>query len=1054
MLIGITAHIYAQAPISTDCSKELFQKGMLQLEAKNYFDALDYFDLAIKCDDKVLAENETTLKKWQAAARDGIITDLAEARATATKQQQLADSLQLLREMTLHSNQNIAASASSDVEGIKTLALWRALTQDPANKALQVLWHQQAEKAVDVYFREDKLFPHSDEVKKTVFSAKGDRMATLSADDKLWIWDFNSGVLLSETPKISNIYLSKNKRSLIAIGSRTIFAYDLEDGLLLNKQALQNSIPSLIFEKDLILTKNETLILKITDNQVIVWNWEKNSFKTIETLQKVIKMQCSPDEQSLFGLFGDGSLQYWSISAPSPKGIALPVGKSTINSFDLSKEQVIFSGLNVLHFYSLKNKGIIASHAFKNRIIQAFCLNDSLVISSHEDGVLKLWNSYNGELVSSLIPNKSHYKKHSSNSIYPTAIHYVKSQYKKTQNRSRIKQFMVSKDRKKIALVYLDGKAKLWNIGKKNSSIDLKYIHDANAVPETKPKEEKFWTNTALPSSLKMSPTDINYLCFSDDGQYLLALHNNSSITVWDAVRSVYVHTFYDPYEGEEQPISNVGFGPDDKSILAYSGNQELLFWSIQKPEKTPEKLGTTSKFAIDQIHQNKVLCNESEKTIAVFNKDYQQIAKVKHHSTACNDIIFHPSRSNLLLTTHQNNTVLKVWNLDLKSLPPSSKAVVQKNTKKKTFSFELISIEGELLLSDSTLNNLDIMGHIGEPKLTTLPDSTGKRTDLLRHNDELHNNTTYYLLDIKKVRNKEDNNLVDSLRLSFFSSSYTIPNSGLIKHITTNSSREYIMISTLNGNNYVFSWGKDSIELTLAFNSTGSYDRNLRILENSDLIIFKKEHTNLDISNSRKQTILINNIDNLEAIKNSPPLVDTLEIWNLRTRYKLGEIHTTASNIRYLDFEEPCVTWDEPHGKIVILSLKTGKEVASFSSKDGSWLRIESCLNEKGEILIGGRDGYKRWNLTDNQLITTTKAPMPFQYYNNSPMIPNYPLPVLHFYKLHIAPKEWLNTEGDTAKRRWYHNYLESNLEEILQTAGEDKRWQYEEILKELSKK
>lgn len=372
------------------------------------------------------------------------------------------------------------------------------------------------------------LYGHTDDVKAAVFSSDDTKIASVSDDMSLRIWDVENKCELAVFDECDEALLccafspnglyvaSGGKDSLIRIWD--IFSQEIIGTLIGHR----SEITCLKFSAD-----NKRLVSGSNDETLRIWNVEQR----IE--EKVLVGHCSEISDVCFsqnselvvssGL--DNTVRVWEVE--SGKELTTLYGRESQTSVHISQDgrRVISSEPrnNVVNCWE-ELMSRVRAHVetqINNLYKIAFMPNGQQFVSADYDGFVKLWDVKKKNVI-------AEFKGH----------------------RGLVRSLAVCENGACLASGGSDGSIRIYDL----------------------------LTNKEI-GVLQGHTQAVNCLQFNSDGNFLISGSDDTTLRFWDIKKMVMLSLF----KGHEKGVTCITFGPGEKQIISGSEDQSVRFWDIKE---------------------------------------------------------------------------------------------------------------------------------------------------------------------------------------------------------------------------------------------------------------------------------------------------------------------------------------------------------------------------------------------------------------------------------------------------------------------------------------
>ncbi|MCB1188948.1 MAG: TIR domain-containing protein [Leptospiraceae bacterium] len=540
------------------------------------------------------------------------------------------------------------------------------------------------------------LTGHNEEVKIIVFSPDGKMVASGADDNKIKLWDVNSGkkihTFIGHKGLVHDLSFSPDGKTIASSSQdSTVKLWNVVSGKEIQTlKGHSDSINSVSF----IPTDGKTIVSASDDSTIILW--DVTSGKIIQTLKSrngiIHNVGFSPDGKTIASGSQDGTIKLWNVASakkertfkghtdgvrslnfsPDGKTIASGSDDNTIKLWDIStgKEIQTLTG---------HTEGVFSVN---------FSPDGATLISGSADLTIKLWDVTSGNEMQTL---KGHNGYVNSVSFSPDAkiiasgsddesvklwIINQKNQIKTiSDHKDSVFSTSFSPNGKILATCSADSTIKLWDVvsgkeiqtlkGHSHVVMSMNFSLDGNTlVTGSADNTIKLW-NVKTGKEIKTLLGHRGYVksvAFSPDSETIASGSLDNMIKLWDVKSGREIHTL----RGHRDEVWSISFSPDGETIASGSEDNMIKLWDVKSGrEKKTLKGHNGYVMSVSFSPDGKILASSSEDlTIKLWNVySGEEIKTLLGHSSYVYSVSFSPDGNELI--SGSGDRTLKLWDLN-----------------------------------------------------------------------------------------------------------------------------------------------------------------------------------------------------------------------------------------------------------------------------------------------------------------------------------------------------------------------------------------------------
>ncbi len=203
---------------------------------------------------------------------------------------------------------------------------------------------------------------------------------------------------------------------------------------------------------------------------------------------------------------------------------------------------------------------------------------------------------------------------------------------------------------------------------------------------------------------------------FSPDGTRVVSGSADRTVKIWDVLKDKPIKTL----TGHKAPVTVAMYSPDGKSILSASGDETLKLWNAETGEERFTLRGhnfAVMAAAFDRDGK-RIVSGAADKLLKIWDPATgKELQSIKGHTAVVSAVAFHPDGKQL--ASGSADGVIKIWNI---ADPKATKEIATLTAHSQGVSALAFSPEGNLLVSSGGDHLLKIWTMPGENPLLAGP--------------------------------------------------------------------------------------------------------------------------------------------------------------------------------------------------------------------------------------------------------------------------------------------------------------------------------------------
>ncbi len=430
---------------------------------------------------------------------------------------------------------------------------------------------------------------------RILFSPDGKTLASSDVDDKLRLWDIETGknihTLTMNATVDKSIAFSPDGRLIAGSPKFTIRLWDPITGKHV-KTLSGHTYPvhALVFTPD-----GKTLISGSGDKTIRIWDLRTGKEKTTLTGHKwaVDSLAISPDSLTIASASFDGTIRFWDLQSGEQKSTIRQAHHSHHATLSTDGSMLATdSNEDVIIWDTLTGKRKSLLTGFTDGLFSLSFSQDASVIFGNSKAESMIWETKTGKLM-----DKKTF------GMDEMSSHIVPYENKKTY----------SPDGMTLAIRIKDGKIELWDTITRKRKLKLEknanqvraftFSSDGNMLVIATNEEFEMWDTDAGKRIATYPKPGINpsVLTISKDGRMLAGGENEGRVNLWNINTGAHISSMGHHTEQALKGISSLAFSNDGKTLASGSQDYTVRLWNtatghhMQTLSGHPRKIGASS---------------------------------------------------------------------------------------------------------------------------------------------------------------------------------------------------------------------------------------------------------------------------------------------------------------------------------------------------------------------------------------------------------------------------------------------------------------------------
>lgn len=491
----------------------------------------------------------------------------------------------------------------------------------------------------------NRLEGHRNRVNQVSFSPDGQRLASVSDDGSILLWQRDGGrirQLIGHRGRVTAIAFSPDGQLLVsASGDRTLRLWRSDGTLVRTFSGHSAWVSAVAFSPD-----GQQIVSGSRDGTVRLWDTEGKGGLVLQGHRGWVNtVRFSPDGRWVASGGEDGLIRLW------------PVGTSTV-------APVVFQGhTDRVTDLAFSPDGKTLVSASGDRTVRAWNLKGQTgqILEGHTDQVNSVTISPDGQRIAS------------ADGTGTVRLWTLEGQPLQTfkAGAAELLSIRFSPDGQLLATASADKTVRLWQGVRLN--LREAGFSAVRFSPDGSRMATAGWDRTIVLSqrdgsrtvSLKGHTSVINDLDFSPDGRLLVSASADRTLKVWNAANGSLLRTL----QGHQDGVTTVRFSPNGQYLVSGSNDRTLKRWRVADGALMQTLNGHSDGVTVVRFSPDGqwFASGSQDKTIQLWRSDGNLERTLPGHGLAISDLAFSPD-GKTLVSASWDNTV-KLWSLPQRGL-------------------------------------------------------------------------------------------------------------------------------------------------------------------------------------------------------------------------------------------------------------------------------------------------------------------------------------------------------------------------------------------------
>jgi len=489
---------------------------------------------------------------------------------------------------------------------------------------------------------QNQFIGHQGEINGVAFSPDGSKIASVSDDHTLKLWELDGSLLKTFESHTNWVYgvsfSSDGQRIASASGDKTVRLWNLDGRLLRILEGHNDGVWEVSFNPD-----DQIIASASGDKTVRLWRIDGTLLRTLKGHNDRINgVSFSPDGQIIASASVDRTVRLWNLDGALLKTLEGHTDQVFGVSFSPDGQRIASASVDrTVRLWNLDGALLKTLKSHTNWVYGvSFSPDGQIIASASADRTVKLWN-LDGTLLKTL----------EGHNDWVWGVSF-------------------SPDGQRIASGSFDRTVRLWNLnvtllrtleGHTDQVWGVSFSPDSQMITSASfDRTVKLWSlDGKLLRTLEGHTDQVYGVSFSPDGQIIASGSADRTLRLWN-LEGTLLRTL----EGHTNRVYGLSFSPDGQIIASSSFDKTVRLWSLDG------KLLRTLEGHTDQVRgvsfspDGQIIASVSDdKTVILWNLDSTLLRTLEGHNDGVWGVSFSPDGQ--IIASASGDKTVRLWNLD-----------------------------------------------------------------------------------------------------------------------------------------------------------------------------------------------------------------------------------------------------------------------------------------------------------------------------------------------------------------------------------------------------